>query len=252
LNQNASEFANVSGIATVSLPFTVKIVRTEDHLSKAIAVRSRSYGKHHPAVAEQLKEPEPADRSDAALVLLAESKQDECALGTLRIETNLPRPSLVESLLPDSAKCKRCTIAYVTRLAVRGGQQSSLVKLALFKALHRYCLAAQIDWMVVTALPPLDRQYVQLGFVDVFSPDTLVPVPWSQNLAMRVLTLNVVTCESDWRTGNHTLYKFMFEDYTPDIEIFSSVSGIWSRPRNRPVDPPDPDRLTGVFGIPII
>jgi hypothetical protein len=244
--------SDVTPPEAVTLPFTVRIVRTEEHLTKAVEIRALSYGRHHPEVAEQLKSAEIADRASFSLVLLAESKVDGSALGTLRIETNVSGPLPVEQLLPPSSPFSSRTIAFVTRLAVKGGLESSLVKLTLFKALHRYCLACQIDWIVVTARPPMDRQYLRLGFLDVYNEDTLVPISWSSGIAMRLMALETVSCEREWRRQEHPLYKFMFQDYCPDIAVFSSVSGIWNRPRDRGALPPSVRSLDEIFGISVV
>lgn len=251
--QSARPLSEVEPPDAVLLSFKVRIVRTEEHLSKAVTIRAASYGRHHPEVAELLRAPEDADRAAFALVLLAESKIDGSALGTLRIETNARSPLPIETLLPIGSPYSGKTIAFVTRLAVKGGgQQATLVKLALFKALHRYCLACQIDWVLVTARPPMDRQYVRLGFVDIYEPGTLVPIPWNEDIRMRLMALDTISCEREWRRARHPLYAFMFNDYTPDIEIFNSVSGIWARPRTRPATVPPETGLDEILGIPLV
>ncbi|MCX7230855.1 MAG: hypothetical protein NTW15_17975 [Burkholderiales bacterium] len=236
----------------IQLSFRVRIVRTEEHLTKAVQIRASSYGRHHPEVAELLQSPEDADRAAFALILLAESKVDGSALGTMRIETNTHGPLPIEGLLPSDSPYAAQTMAFVTRLAVRAGADATLVKLAIFKALHRYCLACQIDWIIVTARPPMDRQYLRLGFVDVYDSDTLLPISWSENIPMRLMALETISCEREWRRIGHPLYAFMFNDYTPDIEIFNSVSGVWARPRNRIANVPDEAQIDQMLGIPLV
>ena len=236
-SNEVADFHSTTPSATV-LPFIIRVVRTEDHLKKAVEVRSTTYGRHHPEVAEKLSAPEQEDRSPFSLILLAESKIDGAALGTLRIELNTKNRLPVEGLLPPNSECSNKTIAYVTRLGVQARADASLTKLSLFKALHRYCLACQIDWIVVTARPPLDRQYRTLGFLSVYDEDILVPIPWSANIPMKVMSLETISCERVWRKRQHPLYEFMFKEYCPDIQIFQSVSGIWSTPRlNRRLPP---------------
>ena len=56
------------------LPFTVKAVRNEPDLMKAIHIRQMAYGRHVPELAELLRLPEPYDREDGSVVLLAEMR----------------------------------------------------------------------------------------------------------------------------------------------------------------------------------
>src|SRR3990172_226327 len=43
------------------LPFTVRVVRSEEALDKAVAIRQAAYARHVPAFAEKLKTPEAND-----------------------------------------------------------------------------------------------------------------------------------------------------------------------------------------------
>jgi hypothetical protein len=244
--------ADVQPPAALQLPFTVRIVRTEAHLSKAVEIRAETYGRHHPDLAERLKQPEPADRAPFSLVLLAESKEGGDALGTMRIETNATTPLAIEAVLPEGSEYLGRTIAYVTRLGVYRGADAQLVKLALFKALHRYCLACQIDWIVVGARAPMDRQYVKLGFTDILSEGRLALIASSGNVPARLLALETIQVERLWRESMHPFHRFLFRDFTPDIQVFSSVSGAWNRPRNEPSSLPAPSSLDDVFGVTVV
>ena len=165
------------------------------------------------------------------MVLLATGKTDGVPLGTMRIHTNTGKLVEFERELELPEKYLGRTIAHVTRLAVSNGSLSGLVKLGLFKALHRYCLALQIDWMMVAGKPPIDRQYVRLGFDDVFGKDVLVSITSSGGIPVRVMAFELATAEQRWREGRHPLYDFMVQEYHPDIEIFQSVSSMWAQPR---------------------
>lgn len=215
----------------VQLPFRVRIVRTENHLHQAISIRAKSYEKHHPEVAELLQFAEIEDRGQ--VVLLAERKASGEAIGTMRIETNTQNTSPIEHFLPENSEFTARTIAFITRLAVSNCADSGLIKLTLYKSLLRYCLACQIDWMIVTARPPFDKEYNRLGFHYVYDHEYLTPIPWSGNIPMKIMALETLRCEPGWREENHPIYPFMFLDYTPDVEIFNSLSGAWTRPRTR-------------------
>lgn len=213
------------------LPFRIRIVRNEEQLSKAVHIRAQAYERHWPNLYLQLQSPEEQDRNPNSLIFLAELKEDGEPVGTMRVDTNLVTPlPVTDSInLPNSILNR--TIAYVTRLGVKQGNQGSLVKLALFKSLHRYCIAKQLHWMLVGIRPPGDRDYVRLGFSDIYEKDRLIPITSSNGVPVRLMSFEVITAERRWHEARNPLYKFMFDDYHPDIEIFSSVNGMWSQPR---------------------
>lgn len=218
------------------LPFRVRLVRTYDHLRRAVEVRRDAYARHLPTLAQILEDAENSDCTANSVVFLAESKETGEAVGTMRIATNIGAPVEFETALTLPPQFRDTTIAHVARLGVRNGRDATLVKLALFKALHRYCLALQVEWMMVGAHPPIDRLYTQLGFVDVFDGAPLVTIPSAPAYEVRVMAFSVDAAERDWREHRHPLYDFMINEYCPDIEIFNSVSSMWARPRQAEVD----------------
>ncbi len=234
------------------LPFRVRIVRNENQLLKAVHIRSEAYGRHWPNLYESLGNPEPQDRNPNSLIFLAEQKNDNSAIGTMRIDTNLitPLPITHDIDLPSSLASD--TIAYVTRLGVKQGRIGSLAKLTLFKSLHRYCLAKQISWILVGVHPPNDKDYLRLEFKDIFAPDVLVPIPSSFGIPLRFMAFEVVSAERLWRETKNPLYNFMFRKYHPDVEIFSSVSGMWSQPRRSQTRLSDSVNIFDDLGIPLI
>ncbi len=219
------------------LPFTVRIVRTDQQLERAVQIRSEAYSRHVPTLGEILGTAEPTDRSVDSIVFLAESKRDLEPLGTIRIQTNFTsRLPLEDSITLPEPLLER-PMAGVSRLAVKAGSRGRLVKLALFKALHRYCLAKQVEYVLIGARPPLDQTYTELGFEDVF-PDALPrPLSTAAGLPHRILCFEVFSAERRWHALSHPLYRFMGSSFHPDIEIFSSVSNMWSRPRARRLEP---------------
>ena len=78
------------------LPFTVRVVRSEEALHKAVAIRQAAYARHMPVLAERLRTPEANDHDSGSVVLLAESKMDGSPLGTMRIQTNRFNPLSIE------------------------------------------------------------------------------------------------------------------------------------------------------------
>lgn len=236
----------------VVLPFTVRIARTESHLSQAVRVRWQSYSRTLPDLAEELRAPEPADTADHNIVLVAEDKATGVPVGSMRVETNLGGSHFLDRWFHLPEQFSNRTVAWVTRLAVQSGATGRLAKLAIFKALYRYCLAIQIDWITVGSVPPLDRQYLRLGFQPIFPEGKLVPMPSNPKIPQRMLAFDVVRAEQMWREQNHPFYQFIVRDYCPDILIFSSLSGSWSTPRDRQRPPPPPKSLDDAFGFTIV
>lgn len=214
------------------LPFRVRVARTENQLRKAIKVRAEAYGRHTPSFAETLRSVEQDDIERSSVVLLCESKLTGDAIGTLRIHTNFDAPTYLERVIALPPFLRNTGIAYVTRLAVTNGSNGATVKLALFKALYRYCFATQIEWMLAVARDPVDRDLGRLGFQDILPPGQKLSRPQDfGDVQVRPLYFSVRDTEHRWRSSGHRLYDFMFRTLHPDIEIFSSVSGAWATPR---------------------
>jgi hypothetical protein len=205
------------------LPFTIKAVASEEQLHKAVSIRHLAYARHVPEFAEQLSEPEAGDFDPGSVVLVAESKLDGTALGTMRIQTNCYTPlELEESAhLPDWLQGN--SLAEATRLGVTEGREGRLVKTLLFKAYFLYCQQAMVDWMVITARKPLDRQYDALLFKDVFSGGEYIPMHHVGNMLHRVMAFDVASAEERWIAVRHPLYAFIFKTTHPDIDLPSSL-----------------------------
>lgn len=205
-------------IPVARLPFTVRVVRQEQQLRKAVAIRQRAYGRHLPALGELLREPEPQDRDPCCVVLLAQSRLDGEPLGTLRIQTNRHRPLALESSVELPDWLCGASLAEATRLGVAEGRIGRMVKTMLFKAFYQHCLAADIDWMVIGARSPLDRMYEALLFEDVFPGRGTIPLKHAGNLPHRILAFELETAEARWRAARHPLLDLFVHTSHPDIE----------------------------------
>jgi hypothetical protein len=201
------------------LPFTIQIATSEEQLQKAVQIRHAAYSRHVPDFAKQLQSPEPKDFEPGTVVLLAESKLDGTALGTMRIQTNHYSPlGLEQSVeLPDWLQGRN--LAEATRLGISEGREGRVVKTLLFKAYFLYCLHAEIDWMVITARKPLDRQYDALLFCDVFADGALIPMRHVGNIPHRVMAFEVGTAERRWAAASHPLFNYIFRTYHPDLDL---------------------------------
>lgn len=201
------------------LPFTVKLVRTEEDLQKAVQIRQSAYARHMPTVADKLARPEAVDRQEGVAVLLAESKVDGSPLGTARIQTNQFQMLALEKsiALPEWLQGK--TLAHVSRLGVVQGGIGRLVKLMLFKGLFKYWEQNGIDWAVVAARAPLDQMYMQLLFQDVFPGQGYTPLPHMDNVPHRVMAFEVATANQRWASTHHPLRNFMVHTRHPDLNV---------------------------------
>lgn len=231
------------------LPFSVRIVRTDEQLERAVRIRSEAYTRHLPSLGELLGTPETVDRTSDAIVFIAEGKTDGEPLGTIRIQTNFEKPIPLEQSIELPEQYIGRTIAGVSRLAVKAGPRGRLVKLALFKALHRYCLAKQVEWILIGARPPVDQSYIELGFEDAFSDNKLRPLATAAGIPHRILAFEVFTAERRWHSLSHPLYLFMGNRYHPDLEIFSSVNNMWARPRSRKTSERDIYKPLQIFSV---
>jgi hypothetical protein len=209
----------VAGCAIERLPFTVRRVETEGDLLKAVRIRHAAYARHVPDFARSLALPEAADYESDTIVLLAESRLDGTPIGSTRIRTNLHRPLGVEAsvALPDWLQGRR--LAEATRLGIDEGRTGRLVKMALIKACFMYCEDHAIDYSVATGRPPVDRQYEQLLFSDVFPGQGAIPLAHVGNLPHRVMAFEIAGFERRYREARHPLVKFFFETHHPDIDV---------------------------------
>ncbi|SAK58768.1 hypothetical protein AWB79_02573 [Caballeronia hypogeia] len=205
---------------TERMPFTIRIVRDDAGLQKAVSIRRSAYGRHLPEFAETMTV-EASDRDRGTAVLLAESKLDGAPLGTMRIQTNAYAPLAVEQSvhLPEHLAANR--LAEATRLGVAGGMVGRVVKVALCKALWAFCELHGIDYMVITARSPLDREYEAMLFKDVFGVNEFLPMSHVGGLPHRVLAKDVAAARQRWEEARHPLFNYMVNTHHPDIDLQS-------------------------------
>ena len=107
------------------------------------------------------------------------------------------------------------------------------VKTVLFKAFYRYCTDAGIDYMVIAARSPLDRQYDQLMFSDIYPERGFIPMRHGGNIPHRALNLEVGMVESNWGGAKHPLFDLFFRTRHPDIDVRAARTLPASRPQQR-------------------
>lgn len=200
------------------LPFTIKVASNLEELDKAVQMRRAAYGRHLPEFAETMGV-EALDTSPGTIVLLAQSRLDGGPLGTMRVQTNTFGPLAVEQsvLLPDWLSNAR--VAEATRLGVARGAIGRVVKVALCKAFYLYCAQNGIDWMLITARSPLDREYEAMLFGDVYGQNAFLPMTHVGGMPHRVMAKPVASVRQRWTQVNHPFLGFFFETDHFDIDV---------------------------------
>ncbi len=215
----ASDPSGIDALREERLPFVVTIASDESSLRDAVAMRQAAYGRHLPELAATLSEPEISDREAGAVVLVARARLDGAVLGTMRIQTNRYQALHLEDSAPLPEWLDSAALAEATRLGVVAGPVGRVVKTALFKAFYQYCLVSGIDWMVITARPPLHRQYEALMFTDVFPSQGLIPMAHVGGIGHRVLALDVAQARTRWQSAGHPLFAYMCLTHHPDLRL---------------------------------
>lgn len=200
------------------LSFRVEIA-SRQQLQEVATLRAASYGKHMPALAASLGQPEPPDFARGCEVFVAKSKLDGSLLGTLRTHSNVFNPLPLQASLELPERFRGTRMVETTRLCVKGSPGASTVRSALFKALHLYCLQQNVDWMLAAGRRPVDRIYDSLLFGDVNAPGEYYPMAHAGGVPHRVMSFSPSNAEQLWRTSQHPLYCFVFETNHPDIDL---------------------------------
>lgn len=202
-----------------ALPFTVKRVRSSEDLGKAVRIRHAAYARHLPTLAQSLSTPEALDFDSDVVVLLAESKLDGSPLGTARIQTNFHQRLTVEQSVELPSWLQGRQLAEVTRLGIDEGRIGRIVKIALIKACFQYCEQNDIEWALAAGRAPIDRQYEQLLFSDIFPETGYVPLHHAGNLPHRVMAFEIKSGYARWAEAKHPLLNFFCHTHHPDIDI---------------------------------
>jgi hypothetical protein len=204
--------------STEILPFKVEIA-TEAQMQGVMELRAASYGKHLPTLGVKLREPEDADAQLGCEVLVATSKLDGSVLGTLRTHANVVAPLPLQMSVDLPASFRHQRMVESTRLCIKGNPGSSLVRTALFKAFHHYCLAQRADWMMATGRRPVDRLYDALLFQDVGEAGVFYPMTFTGGVPHRVMSLSPREARRLYIGAQHPQTEFFFERIHPDIDL---------------------------------
>lgn len=219
---------NSRGTATLSeqiLPFSIQVVQDPEELADAVRIRHDAYARHLPELAQKLMQAEAADFAPGTIVFLARAKLDGSPMGTARIQTNDFAPLPLETSVELPARFQGRRLAEVNRLGVQNGHIGRAVKIALVKALFEYCAANGFEFATLVARHPIDRQYSQLMFEDVFPEIGMIPMGHCANLPHRVMSFEIATGEERWSAANHPLLGYFRHTRHPDINIEAPITG---------------------------
>ncbi|MFM0733134.1 hypothetical protein PQQ52_21910 [Paraburkholderia sediminicola] len=187
-------------------------------LDLAVEMRRAAYRRHLPEFAETMGV-EPLDYAPGTIVLLAQSRLDGGPIGTMRVQTNAFAPLAVEQSVRLPDWLSQASLAEATRLGVARGAIGRMVKVALCKAFFMYCAQNGVDWMLITARSPLDREYEAMLFGDVYGQNEFLPMAHVGGLPHRVMAKPVALVRQRWAKVNHPFFGFFFETDHLDIDV---------------------------------
>ena len=200
------------------LPFRVRLAETAQDIEKGVEIRAAAYARHIPGLGNALRKPEPDDLRPDALLLIAESKLDGVAVGSIRLQPNFNRPLTIESALtlPETHQGRR--LAEARRLGVENGASGRMVMVALVKAAYEICHACDIDFALVGGRRSVAIMYRTMLFDDILNGET-VSLPWAGDLPHNIFSMPIRDADRRWLTMGHSLYDFMARTEHPDIRI---------------------------------
>lgn len=210
--------ADEADFVSERLPFRVRIAAANELMAVA-RLRATAYGRHLPALATHLLEPEGADLEPGNEVFVAVSKLDGSMLGTIRTHSNLLKPLPLEASIDLPARMHGLRLVEATRLCVLGNLQASLVRNALFKVFFRYCLSQNVDWMLAAGRRPVDRLYDSMLWRDIDAVGRLYPMAHAAGVPHRVMCMAPVDAVPLWHAADHPLFRFAFQTEHPDLDF---------------------------------
>jgi hypothetical protein len=213
-----SALDTLKAVTEQRLPFSVRWAHGRRDLEAIVALRSRCYGRHVPAMRSRLSQPETQDLESDTRLLLVQDHDSGRVIGTLRVEQNTLRALTIEASVALPRRLQSARVAEAARLCIDHGAPT-VARLALFKALYLHCLAREVDWIVVAARHPLTRLYKALLFTDLLPCDGDIPMRHIAGLPHRLLGLAVADAAPAWLACGHTLLNFMVHTVHPEIDI---------------------------------
>jgi hypothetical protein len=201
-----------------TLPFRVRVATSAADIAELVAVRSAAYLRHHAPGAARLKVAEKQDGALDAVLLIARSKLDNAVLGSVRVQTRITAPLMVEGATPLPDSVSDGAPIELMRGSVRNGSGGRMVSAALAKASFQLCVACGFTHIIVTCREPVNLMYRAYQFDELLGGE-MIDLPYSPGAKHKVLCLPVDEAADRWRRKNAGLLDFMLNIPHPDLEI---------------------------------
>jgi hypothetical protein len=200
------------------LPFRVSVATSEKDLQDLVRLRSQTYSRHNAPAASRVKSIEEQDQGADAVLLLARSKLDGMAVGSVRVQTRLRRPLMVESAMRLPYEVASANPIELMRGSIRNGPPGRMVSSSLAKATFLLCHQFDFSHVIVTCREPVNLMYRAYQFDELLSGE-MIDLPYSPGAKHKVLCLPMKEATARWRSRNRPLLDFMMNTHHPDIEL---------------------------------
>ncbi len=229
------------------MSFRIKLARMPQDIRRVISIRPEKYARRAPDYLDSLYSAESEDVTPGAVIVFAEDIRTGEVLGTLRLESNFSHP-LKEELIDElSTYLPKGRLLTISRLVILSKLARSDIKYAMFKAATKICQVLQVNWVIVTALPPMDQQFVHVLAFDYLMPsEQTFAEPGFPDRRFCLLGLEVSRFSEVWEVHNPKVRKYFLEDHSPELELFSSLTSTMTLQRrtDRSIKDSFADRMT--------
>jgi len=201
-----------------SFPFVVRLASSERDLLDVVGLRSQTYSRHNAPAARLVRSPEDQDLRGDGVVLVARSKLDDTAVGSVRVQTRVRRPLMVESAmeLPDDVTA--ANPIELMRGSITNGIAGRMVSASLAKTTFLLCHRFSFSHVIVTCREPVDLMYRAYRFDELLG-GALIDLPYSPGARHKVLCLPMDKAPERWQRHNQPLFDFMMNVEHPDIQV---------------------------------
>ncbi|HEX4235706.1 MAG TPA: hypothetical protein VH041_15540 [Caldimonas sp.] len=201
-----------------ALPFRISIATSQQDLIDVVSLRSQAYARHNAPAAGRLKSLEEQDRGADAIVLLARSKLDAMAVGSVRVQTRVSKPLMVEGAMQLPYEVANANPVELMRGSISNGTAGRMVSASLAKASFLLCLYFDFSHVIVTCREPVNLMYRAYQFDELLSGE-MIDLPYSPGVKHKVLCLPMKDAVERWRSRNRPLFDFMLSTNHPDIQL---------------------------------